>query len=209
MSDAASYIREITAYFCSLTGKAGIISSEDKHTLMELRSEGVSKEDVFLGIKEALRTTAREPKRLTITQCVRFIRSRGGAEELSQPALTQTHSTIVQVSRKIAAAIEQTDSENVKACLQNAQKKLSVSASRQEGVAEFLEILREQVCAELITGFDSALAESIKNRASETIASSGRNFINENEKNKALSAFINDLVIKETGMEKLFFLEDM
>ncbi|QMU56380.1 MAG: hypothetical protein GKS04_04375 [Candidatus Mycalebacterium zealandia] len=208
MSDAA-YIREITDYFCSLTGKAGIISSEDKYTILELRSNGVSKEDVFLGIKEALKTTVREPKKLTITQCARFIRSHGGAEKPRRSAPTETHSAIVQISRKLAAAIEQTDNENVKTCLQNAQKKLSNPASRREGVVEFLEALREQVCAELIMGFDSALAERIKHRAGETIASSGRNFINENEKNKALAAFINDLVIKETGMQKLFSLEDM
>lgn len=207
MSDV-SYIREITSYFCSLTGKAGIISSEDEHTLVELRNEGVSKKAVFLGIKEALKT-GRDPKKLTITQCARFVRPCSGAEAPSRPAPTEIHSAIAQFSRKIAAAIEKTDSENVKTCLQNAREKLSDSASRSGGAADFLEILREQICAELMAGFDSALTESIKARAGKTIASSGRNFINENEKNKAVSAFINDLVIKETGMEKLFSLEDM
>ncbi len=207
----SSYMREIKDYFCSLVGRA-IISSEDDYLLIQWKREGVPKRDVLLGIKKAFENSSR-PERLRISGCSRFveesfIKSRslaGGISKVSSrqmPPEQFVHSVIAAVSRNVRKALAREKDDNVKRCLEKASKQLSRAGVKANSVGDFLETLRDRMCRELVAGFDLERTERVNKQAREAV--SGRSFINKGDRKKALAGCLNEIIMRESGLDGLF-----
>lgn len=218
MTDAqseSSYIREITDYYCSLAGKAGIISSEDAQVLINWKREGIPKQDVLLGIKKAFQS-GYKPAMMRISGCSRFVEERFHQSRLSagfsktgsrkRPGEINIHSIIGAVSLKLSKAASETEDANTKNCLKKAVKILADSG-KGDDIYGFLQAFRRQLCDELIAAFGSVRASCIENRAREIVPPGG-SFINEEERSKAFTACMDDLIMKEVGLEDMFSLSD-
>ncbi len=208
----SSYIREITDYFCSLAGKVAIISSEETQILVKWKREGIPKQDVLRGIKKAFESGSM-PAKVKISGCRRFVeecfhKSRSqtavsGTVPGGRPFEVDTHSIIQTVSRNIGSAARKADDENVRKCLEKAGETLAGLAGGESDVDGFLKTLRRRVCGELIAGFDSARAGRVKKHAREMFPP-GRNFINEEERARVFTDFMDDLIMREAGIAGLF-----
>lgn len=208
----SSYIREITDYFCSLAGRVAIISSEETQILMKWRREGVPKQDVLMGIRKAFESGPGSAKfRISgcagfVEECFRASRSRAAASEpdsRKRPAETGVHSLIRVISLNIGKAAANAGDKNVRDCLNRAGESLASFAGGAGDFYDFLGALRRRTCGELMAGFDSERAGRLKSRALE-MTSSGRKFINEREKNKAFSACLDYLILREAGLHDPF-----
>ncbi len=204
------YTKEIKNYFRSLSGGALIISSEDEHTLLKWKKEGISKQDVLVGIKKAFQNN--NGKRLTISGCGDFVERRfrklhraDGKKPGSQnKSDAEAHSIALRVFRNISSAMENTDDANIKKCLEKAGGIFLNDAPGSKNIGDSIGKIRRQTCAELLDLLPVEGAENIKKRAEQTVSSSGRTFINEEERKKALETFIDKLIIKEAGLEGVF-----
>lgn len=204
----SSYIREVTDYFCALAGRVAIISSEDEHLLMKWRRDGISKQDVLMGIRKAFEGGGM--KRVKISACSRFVE-----ERLSGPSPTVApgghtgragvHSVLSAVSVNMTNALAQTRDPKVAECIRAAHGTLSQSATSPD-VWDLLKRARRQMCEDLMAAFEPARRERIMSAARETVLSSGRKFINEDERQKVLTACTDDLVMGEVGFEGMFSL---
>lgn len=212
MSDTdseSSYIREVTDYFCALAGRVAMISSEDEHLLMKWRRDGISKQDVLTGIKKAFEGGG--VKRMRISACSRFVEERLTASPSAAPPDRQAeragvHSVLSAVSVNMTNVLAQTRDPNIAECLRAAHKTFSQSAPETPDVWDLLKQTRRQMCEDLMAVFEPSRRERIVSAARETVFSSGRKFINEDEEQKVLTACVDDLVMREAGFEGLFSL---
>lgn len=213
----SSYITEVTEFYCSLAGTVAMLSSEDQHLLMKWKSEGISRQDVLLGIKRAFESGA-GTGRLKISGCRRFVeecsvRSRHIARREDAGVPNQNpeagvHSSILKLSLNLQRALKNADDGNVRKSLENAIRAVSKRAPSGADVWEFFQSLNRQICDDLMSGFEPARLESIRRRALETVLSSGRDFINTKERDRVTAACVDDLIIREAGLGDLFSLSD-
>ena len=211
MSDTeseSSYIREVTDYFCALAGRVPMISSEDEHLLMKWRRDGISKQDVLTGIKKAFEGGGM--KRMRISACSRFVEERAGgfspAASGGQGERAGVHSVLSAVSVNMTNALAQTRDPKIAECLRAAHKNFSRSAPEAPDLWDLLKRTRKRMCEDLMAAFEPSRRERIVSAVREEVFSSGRRFINEDERRRVLNACIDDLVMREAGLEGLFSL---
>lgn len=201
-SDSA-YIREVTDYFCALAGTVSMISSQDEHLLMRWRRDGISKQDVLMGIKKAFETGA-GMKKIKISSCSKFVEERLAVAPLHSASGREVHSAITAVSVSMAKALSRTTDTNVCECIKRAHASFADSAGGAEDLWGLLKRTRSGLCEDLMGIMEPGRADAIRVSAREK--ADVRKFINDRERKKAVEAYVEEFVMRESGLEDLFSL---
>ncbi len=198
MTGISSIIKEIEQYFLNLSQKGIMLSSRDYHIITDWIEKGITKEHILLGIRNTFRSKDRARIR-NLSDCSEFVEFYGSKNKKQSEGTYVSNSEnadyIVHILNNFKTLTGKQDKTAVSDYINEYSKKLKYFINNsKEDLFSDINDLEEQFFKNFPTALDQNELNVFESKKNEFITS-GKDYINEKAKNKALNNFTKNLII--------------
>ena len=198
MTGISSIIKEIEQYFLNLSQKGIMLSSRDYHIITEWIEKGLTKEQILQGIRNTFNNKDRSRIR-NLSDCTEFVEVYGkeNKKESEDTNVVNSESTdyLVHIINNFNTLISSQSNKGVLDYINEYSEKLKYFINNsKEDLFSDINDLEEQFFKNFPTALDQSELNVFESKKNEFITS-GKDYINEKAKNKALNNFTKNLII--------------